>query len=46
MWRKEEEEALFKGVAKYGVGLWADILADPAFEILRCGCRLSFLLGF
>jgi hypothetical protein len=28
-WTSETEEALEKGVKKYGVGKWADILKDP-----------------
>lgn len=36
VWTKDEEHALYDGVDKYGVGFWADILADPEFQILRC----------
>ncbi|AES67811.1 hypothetical protein MTR_2g099600 [Medicago truncatula] len=32
-WTSETEEALQKGVKKYGVGKWADILKDPEINM-------------
>ncbi|GKA89204.1 telomere repeat-binding factor 4 [Tanacetum coccineum] len=51
IWTSEEEQALYPGVEKYGIGKWKEILKDPLYYAIlvdrsNVDLKASSILGF